>query len=133
MVNGGGKVGLGGRPPFQPLAGEERLVYLVAKDSPARSSFAIGGNGVSAHWLIDADHGGASDGKVGLIEIGRRGSAHLPADARREEMVFVLHGSATVREGSLVAELGEGSVIFLPANKTVELRPGDDALRLLLI
>jgi len=108
-------------------------VYLAVADDAARSSFTIGGDNVSAHWLIDGDHGGVRNGKVGLIEIASGGSAKLPSDARREEMVFVLRGRGVARAEPLSTEIREGSVVFLSGSVMLDVHAHDDGLRLLLI
>jgi quercetin dioxygenase-like cupin family protein len=48
-------------------------------------------------------------------------------------MVFVLHGRGFARGELPAVEVREGSVIFLPGGRTIELGPRDGALRLLLI
>jgi mannose-6-phosphate isomerase-like protein (cupin superfamily) len=110
-------------------------MYLASKHNGARLSFAedIGAGDVTARWLISDELGGAALGKVGLIEIGLDGAAHLTSDARREHMVFVLGGRGVAHGKPLAVDVREGSVIFLPNGKTIELRPRDDVLRLLLI
>jgi mannose-6-phosphate isomerase-like protein (cupin superfamily) len=110
-------------------------MYLVANNSPARSSVAelVGAGDVAAHWLIDEECSGATLGKIGLIEIGSRGSARLTPHAGCEHMLFVLHGRGHVRCNSVDADVHEESVIFLPGGETLELQPRHAAARLLLI
>ena len=110
-------------------------MYLVANDSPARSSIAelVGAGDVVARWLIDEECGGATLGKIGLIEIGSGGTARLTPDAGREHMVFVLHGRCHVRCDSVDADVHKETVIFLPGGEALEVQQRHDASRLLLI
>lgn len=110
-------------------------MYLASKERSARSSFAdrIGNGDVAAHWLIDDDRGGASRGKVGLIEIGAGGSASLGPEASDEEMVFVLDGHGVARVDGRGTDVREGSVIFVPAGQSVQLQARDETVRVLLI
>ena len=110
-------------------------MYLVASNSPARSSIAelVGAGDVAARWLIDEECSGATLGKIGLIEIGSGGTARLTPDAGREHMVFVLHGRCHVRCDSVDADVHKETVIFLPGGEALEVRPRHDASRLLLI
>ncbi len=110
-------------------------MYLVANNSPARSSIAelVGAGDVAACWLIDEERSGATLGKIGLIEIGSGGSARLTPDAGREHMLFVLHGRCHVRCNSVDADVHKESVIFLPGGEAIEVQPHHDTSRLLLI
>ena len=90
-------------------------MYLASRSDPVKSSFAeaIGGGDVAARWLIDDEHGGASRGKVGLIEIGSGGTATFDL---REKITNACCLSSTghgaVRADDVSADLRNGSVIF---------------------
>ncbi len=110
-------------------------MYLASKSDPVQSSFAeaIGGGDVAAGWLIDDEHGGASRGKVGLIEIGSGRKATLVSEKKYECLLFVLAGHGAVRADNVSADLHNGSVIFLPTGSAAEVQARDDGLQLLLI
>jgi mannose-6-phosphate isomerase-like protein (cupin superfamily) len=110
-------------------------MYLATTERSARSSFAecISSGDVEAHWLIDRERGGAGHGKIGLIEIGAGGTASLMPEANDEDMLFVLCGHGAVRLEGGTADIRDEQVIFIPAGNSLELRAGDDGLRLLLV
>ena len=108
-------------------------MYLASSDRRADFADRIGGSAVKAHWLIDSERGGATLGKVGVIEIGPGGSASVAPEPGNEEMLFVLDGHGTVRTGEGPAGIRTGSVIFLPPETSVGLQAGNEILRLLLI
>jgi hypothetical protein len=110
-------------------------MYLVASNSSALARVAefVGNGDAAARWLIDQESGGSRFGRIGVIEIGPRGSARLTPQAGHEQMLFALHGGGRVRCDAVDADVREESVIFLPGKQTLELEPRRDALRLLLI
>jgi quercetin dioxygenase-like cupin family protein len=110
-------------------------MYLVASNSSAHARVAefVGNGDATARWLIDQESGGSRFGRIGVIEMGPRGSARLTPQAGHEQMLFALHGGGRVRCDAVDADVREESVIFLPGKQTLELEPRRDALRLLLI
>src|SRR5580658_472611 len=124
------------RPPDRSFdAPTRQTMYLATTERSTGSSFAerISSGDVEAHWLIDRERGGAGHGKIGVIAIKAGGTASLMPEANDEDMVFVLRGHGVVRLEGRTADIRDEQVIFIPAGNSLELRAGDDSLRLLLV